>query len=245
MNRAKRIFSVAGIALGSWTGVALAQQPQMNQPPPGSAQPQSGTAQPQSGTAQPQAGTDQTPSGTDQTPSGTAQPRTSDSGPAPTKAIGELMHMTATVQKIDTKKHELTLKDDTGSQLMIEVPPDVSRLDQVKKGDRLDIDYYQSVALSLKKPGEAPAPGEAAVVEQKVGTLPGGLVARKIIASAQVMKVDPQNNKVTIKGPAGQVDTINVSDPDVQADLRKLKPGDKIQVTYSEALAAALTPKGK
>ncbi|HEX9101599.1 MAG TPA: hypothetical protein VF997_05310, partial [Polyangia bacterium] len=111
---------------------------------------------------------------------------------------------------------------------------------------RLDLDYYQSVALQLKKPGEAPAaPSESTVVERKAGKLPGGMVAREITASATVMKVHPMLNKVTIKGPGGEVDTINVNDPGLQSNLHKLKKGDQIQVTYSEAIAASMTPKEK
>ncbi|MGZ3438339.1 MAG: CdaR family protein [Polyangia bacterium] len=164
---------------------------------------------------------------------------------APEKMVGQLMHLTATVQKVDMKKRELTLKDDSRNTIMLQVPEDVTRLENVKKGDRLNIDYYESAALSLKKPGETTGPAETKIVERKEGTLPGCLVARKISASAEIVKIDPTENKVTIKGPSGELDTINVKDPDVQADLKRLKKGDQIQVTYSQALAASITPKEK
>jgi Cu/Ag efflux protein CusF len=209
MNQIKRMLYVAGIALASWTGVAIAQQ------------------------------------GQDQLPPGTTPSQADKKAPAPTEMVGQLMHMTAAVQKVDLKKRELTLKDDQNNQMILQVPEDVTRLDQVKKGDRINLDYYQSVALSLKKKGEATAPSEEKIVERKEGKLPGGLVARKINASVEVLKIDPTENKVTIKAPNGQVDTINVSDPDVQADLHKLKKGDQIAVTYSQALAASVTPKEK
>jgi Cu/Ag efflux protein CusF len=196
------MFYIAGIAFGSWTGVALAQQPQMDQPP-------------------------------------------SEKAAQPEKMVGQLMHLTATVQKVDMKKRELTLKDDARNTMMVQVPEDVTRLENVKKGDRLNLDYYESAALSLKKPGESTGPAEAKIVERKEGSLPGGLVARKISASAEIVKIDPTENKVTIKGPNGELDTINVKDPDVQADLQRLKKGDQIQVTYSQALAASITPKEK
>ncbi len=210
MDRVKRIFYVAGIALASLSGVALAQEPPAEPPP--------------SGTAQPQADKNALP---------------------PTQMVGQLMHMTATVQKVDMKKRELTLKDHSGNPIMLQVPEDVTRLDKVKKGDQLNIDYYESVALSLKKPGHVTSPTETKMMERNQGALPGGLVARRITATAKVMKVDPAENKLTIKGPSGAVDTINVSDPAVQADLHKLKKGDRIQATYSEALAASVTPKEK
>jgi Cu/Ag efflux protein CusF len=211
VNQAKRIFYVAGVALASLSGVAMAQQPQpMNQPPPTTAQPP--------------------------TEKGTAPP---------TEVVGRLEHTSATVQKVDTKKRELALKDEAGKQTIVQVPEGVTRLERVKKGDRVDVDYYESVALSLKKPGEATSPTESEKVVPKEGKLPGGLVARQISAPVKVVKVDPAANKLTIKSSDGDVDTINVSNPDLQADLRKLKEGDQIQVTYSEAVAASVTPKQK
>jgi hypothetical protein len=82
------------------------------------------------------------------------------------------------------------------------------------------------------------------MVEKASGHLPGGLVGSKITATAEVMKVDKANNKLTIKGPDGTVDTVNVTDPANQAQLAALKKGDHIQLTYTEAVAMSVTPKG-
>jgi Cu/Ag efflux protein CusF len=221
--RVNRMFLAAGFVLAGWTGVTLAQDRPMNQP----------QNQPMN---QNQPSNQNQPMNQNQPSSGQA---------APGEMVGQLIHESATVQKVDTQKRELTLKDDAGNTNIVQVPEDVTRLDKVKKGDRVDLDYYQSVALSIKKTGETPSPSETKMIERAPGQLPGGLVARKITASAKVVKVDPTDNKVTIKGPGGAVDTINVSDPQLQSDLRKLKSGDRIEVTYSEALAASVTPKGK
>jgi Cu/Ag efflux protein CusF len=158
--------------------------------------------------------------------------------------IAQKMSATATIAKIDTDKRDLMLKDDQGNEFMVQVPEDVTRFDALKKGDHIKIDYYQSVGLSLKK-GEAGKPGahETTMAERNAGKLPGGLVARKITGSAEVMKVDTTENKVTIKGPNGEMDTINVTDPALKADLAKLKKGDRIQASYTEAVAISVTPQ--
>jgi hypothetical protein len=162
----------------------------------------------------------------------------------PTKVIGELAHTSATVQKVDKQKRELSLKDEQGSEFIVHVPEDVQRFDAIKKGDRIDVDYYESVAMSLKKPGEAAAaPSETQFSERAAGTRPGGVVGHQISAPVEVTKVDRAANTVKIKGPDGEVDTVKVSDPQLQADMKRLKPGDKIQATYSEAVAVSVTPK--
>ncbi|HEX5060977.1 MAG TPA: hypothetical protein VFV99_16535 [Kofleriaceae bacterium] len=166
---------------------------------------------------------------------------------APGEVMAARMSLTATVDKIDMKKRQLTLKDDSGNQFKVDVPPDVQDFKNIKKGDKISIDYYSSVALKLQKPGAAGKPGmtETEMAAKEPAKLPGGIVARKITATAEVMKVDTSANTVTIKGPGGELDTIKVDDPDVQADLGKLKKGDKIKASYTEAVAISITPAQK
>ncbi len=163
------------------------------------------------------------------------------------RSIAERASASATVEKIDAGKRELSLRDDRGHMFMVQVPESVTRFDAIKKGDRVDVDYYQSVTLSLTKPGETAQPGahEQATVERSAGQLPGGLMARRITAAVEVMNVDRAEHEVTIRGPNGEIDTIHVADPALQADLGKLKSGDRIEVSYTEALALSVTPKEK
>ena len=53
------------------------------------------------------------------------------------------------------------------------------------------------------------------------------------------MNVDTTANKLTIKRPTGELDTIMVTDPELQGNLATLKKGDKIRVTYDEAVRLA------
>lgn len=166
---------------------------------------------------------------------------------SPSKVEAQKLSISATVEKIDTTKRELSVKDEQGHVLMMSVPEDVTRFDEIKKGDRINVDYFQSVALSMTKSPEAgaqPSSNEA-IAERYAGNLPGGMVGRKITATAEVIKVDRTDNRLTIKGPNGEIDTINVSDPAMQPELGKLHKGDHIKASYSEALAVSVVPKSK
>jgi hypothetical protein len=168
--------------------------------------------------------------------------------PQPSQLIAQKMSSTSTVSKIDAGKRELSLKDDRGNDVIVHVPEDVTRFDAIKVGDRITVDYYESLALSLKRPSEAgtmPTPRESTTMERTAGPLPGGKMARKITGSVEVLKVDRADNKVTIKTPSGDKDTINVSDPGMRSQLGQLKKGDHIQTTYTEAMAVSITPKSK
>jgi hypothetical protein len=60
--------------------------------------------------------------------------------------------------------------------------------------------------------------------------------------SATVEAIDVNNRLVALRGPEGNVATIEVS-PEVR-NLEQVKVGDKLNVKYRESLAAAIMPKG-
>jgi Cu/Ag efflux protein CusF len=162
----------------------------------------------------------------------------------PTEVMAEKTSATATVEKIDTKNRQLTLNDDQGNSFKLDVPASVTRFDSIKKGDKIAVDYYSSIALSLKgNDATPPSEGTTTMKERTPGALPGGLMARKITASVEVMNVDKTANKLTIKGPNGDLDTVDVRDPSMQADLAKIKKGDKIHASYMEAVAVTVKPQ--
>ena len=160
---------------------------------------------------------------------------------APGEVMAAEVHAVATVDKIDAKNRELTLRDTHGNRFKLSVPESVTNFDEIKKGDRLAIDYFTSVALALK-PND-PAKPAVHVSERVAGPLPNGLAAHEVKLTAEVVKVDTAANTMTIKAPGGELDTIQVTDPEMQADLAKLKKGDKIEASYNEAVAITIAEK--
>jgi hypothetical protein len=173
-----------------------------------------------------------------------AQPK--DQGAKPSEVMAEKMSATATVMKVNAAKRQLLLKDDEGHQFKLDIPEKVTGFDAIKKGDKISADYYSSVALSLvKSGGQAPTSGMGTAAERVPGPLPGGMVAKTVRSTVDVVNVDKSANKLTVKLPSGDTDTIDVKDSAMQGDLDKIKKGDKIKVSYTEAVAVAVTPQGK
>lgn len=164
----------------------------------------------------------------------------------PAQGEAQLMSMTTTVDKVDLKKREVTIKTPDGSPMMMQVPENVQNLQNLKPGDKVQIDYYQSVALSLqKKTGTLPMEARTFTAKPSTtGNMPGGVMAQEIDATASVKKVDMSKSTVTIEGPEGKMDTITVKDPQLKQELSKVKPGDAINVTYTEAMAISAMKKG-
>jgi hypothetical protein len=154
----------------------------------------------------------------------------------------ELTTTSAKVTHIDRDARTVTLRGQDGQEMTVNVPPDLKAYDKLKVGDTVDIDYYQSVAVSLLPPGSKPTMSDEA---GRSAGMKGATTGRVITVSAEVIGVDPLANTVTFKGPGGQVKTVNVQDPQIQKKLTDLKPGQMVQFQYEEALATAIRPSSK
>jgi hypothetical protein len=69
------------------------------------------------------------------------------------------------------------------------------------------------------------------------------LITEPVEAVVTVTKVDRKGRTVTIRGPAGNLQTLAV--PTEAKNLDQVKPGDRFRMTYAEAAAVALTKGGK
>jgi hypothetical protein len=173
-------------------------------------------------------------------PTGTTEPGQAAAGrPETLESESLTTQSAATVTAIDRGERRATLKDPAGEKFVVSVPKDVKAFDTLKVGDRIDIDFYQSVALSIAPPGTKP--GETERVAAAAG---GGAEAmgKSLTVSAKVVSVDSEANEVTFKGPQGMNKTVKVKDPDLQKKVADLKAGDSVQLTFTEATAAEIRP---
>jgi hypothetical protein len=149
--------------------------------------------------------------------------------------------ITAKVTAVDPAKRTITLQGASGKTRTIEVGDQVSNFDQIKVGDTVHAKYTQALALELKKGAttmSAPTQEGAVTPPPAPGAKPGGTIARKVTAMTEVTAVDPAKQMVTLRGPEGNEVDVDVQDPN---QLKNIKKGDHVQVTYVEALAIAVT----
>jgi Cu/Ag efflux protein CusF len=149
----------------------------------------------------------------------------------------------ATIEKIDHTNREITLKfeDDTTETLV--AGPKVTRFDQLKVGDKVKFRYYESIAFQLRKegsPAPGPAPKNEPVATPGTGALPGGTVARQKRETVTVMKVDTTHGSITVKEENGNIVSKRVKDA---KNLAGIAPGDRIEMTYTEALLVSVEPE--
>ena len=73
-------------------------------------------------------------------------------GEMPAAVGAQVIHIVATVTNIDRAKQEVTLKGPKGRSAVVAVQ-DPTVLDRVKKGDLVEIDYTEAIAVAVEKPG--------------------------------------------------------------------------------------------
>jgi hypothetical protein len=148
-----------------------------------------------------------------------------------------------TVEAVDQKARTVTIRGSGGNVVTLDVPPNAERFDQVKVGVTVTGTFYDGVSIRLKPAGEAAVdetmePKTAATP----GDLPGATRTRQRVTTVTITGWDPVNKVVSFNGPAGTAYTrrlLDTTDPKIVAGL---KPGDRVDVTRTEAVTLLVLP---
>ena len=169
-------------------------------------------------------------------------------GPAPeprqAQAAGQTLKstpvsITATIEAIDQTNRVVTLKGPKGNLVDTYVDESYKRFNDLKVGDQVKAQYYESLAVNIRKAGDAaPTAGVKESVTPREAA-PGATVARQLTGSVTVTAVDPTIPSITVKGPKGNVFSMRVQDP---KRLEGVKVGDTLDVTYTQAMLIAVDP---
>jgi hypothetical protein len=159
---------------------------------------------------------------------------------SPGSMVGNAVIMSATVEAIDKADRKITLKGPEGNVFTIVAGEEVRNFKEIKVGDEVHAEYYQSVAVSLGKPGEEPeVTASVGAVRAEKGKKPGAVAVETVDVVVPVRAIDRENRTVTFQGPSGILRTVGVDDGIMSYD--QLKVGDTIQLRYTEAVAIWVT----
>jgi ribosome maturation factor RimP len=170
-----------------------------------------------------------------------AQAKT-DQEAAPKVKEARLLTVRGTVEAIDKEKQTVTLKGPKRS-LTVHVR-DPKKLEAIKVGDPVVGKYYESLMIEVKKPGEGTpsVTAKQGVATSKPGEPPAGAIGQQVTVTATIVGIDKKAQTATIKGPEGDTVTVKARDP---KNLDKVKVGDNVEITYTEALAISLDKPAK
>jgi hypothetical protein len=164
--------------------------------------------------------------------------------PAKDKATRmELVTITGEVTAVDPAARTIKLRGPLGGEISGKVTEEVKNLAQIKVGELVTVAYYESLAISVKRKGEATvlfksASGDSA----EPGERPAGYAATTETAVMTVVAVDAEKRSLVVQNDKGVITGVAIERPEFAAKLANLKPGDQLEVTRTEALIANVSP---
>lgn len=143
---------------------------------------------------------------------------------------------------VDHEKRWVRLKDENGYAKKIDVSDDVKNFDQVEMGDTVTLSYSESIHVRAYDANivDEESMVEAAFGEADKGEKPGKFVASRMVLVATIDAIDLANNTVTLKDADGDTEVFPARYPE---NLKKVKVGDKVIITHTEAVAINVTGK--
>ena len=145
---------------------------------------------------------------------------------------------TATIAAINHTTRVVTLKDGQGRVEDIVCGPEIKRFDELKVGDSVTFTYHAAVVYQILKPGESAPPASAtasAVAGQ--GVSPSGAFTLQRTATVTIGAVDSAAPSVTVRTADGHTMSAEVKD---KKNLEGLKVGDRVSITFTEAMMVVL-----
>src|SRR5262245_1436107 len=140
----------------------------------------------------------------------------------------------ATVVSIDHSTRMVTLRTPDQRLHTLRVDPSVRNLNKVHKGDEVVTTYYEAIAVAVKKAGKTGVSTDEDTERARPGQKPAGVAAETTTITARVVKIDRKHRSLDLRGPEGNVLTVDVRDP---AQLQNLAVGDLVEVSVTEAVA--------
>jgi hypothetical protein len=155
----------------------------------------------------------------------------------------ESVSLTGTVTSIDTASRRVVIEGPERT-VLFRVSDEARNFDQVEVGDRVTLDYVESVAVAMADPEDSGEPlvdvfGVRAPEGQRPG-MAGAMIGTVVV---ELVDYDPRTHVARIRGPEGNVTPVNVA-PELRRFAATRQPGDRVLVLVEEAVAVNVTPAG-
>jgi hypothetical protein len=143
----------------------------------------------------------------------------------------------ATVEAVNMQTRMVTLRNPDGKSFTVYVGKEAINLPQVRVGDQVSVEYVEALAVRMAQPGEVRDETTLEVGRKNPGSKPGGVEVIETTVTAKIEDIDKINEIVSLRLPDGGIRIVKVQNP---ANLKKVKVGDTIVITYTEALAISV-----
>jgi len=148
--------------------------------------------------------------------------------------VSDKVTMKATVEAIDKTNRVLTIKGPKDELMDVQVDESVQRFDQIKIGDKITAQYYESVVVEILKPGAAAKPDTmTAGVTRIAGEKPARSATAQATTTVTIEAIDLDTPAVTVKKADGASVSFRVKQ---KKYLKDVKVGDQVAITQTSRL---------
>jgi hypothetical protein len=154
---------------------------------------------------------------------------------------GEHRTVSATVEAIESSTRLLTVRTSKGELRTIRAP-EQSRLSDIKLGDTVKVTYYDNIMIRVKAQGEAEIDTREAAVTPASGASQGATLGAQQTITATIDAIDLNVPSISFKGPRGWHYATKVQD---KKALQQVKVGDRVDITWTDAILVSVTPPTK
>jgi hypothetical protein len=148
----------------------------------------------------------------------------------------------AKVESVDKASRTVTLVGEDGKKVPVVCGPEVRNFDQIAVGDTVAVRYHESLAVSLVNPGEG-SPDSVALAAGRAakGAQPGAAIGGQITQTVKIESVDLTNHVVVFTPKdGGEKVSLPVKRDEGKTFIAGLKPGDLVEITYTQAIAISV-----
>lgn len=162
--------------------------------------------------------------------------------PKPAILEGIQATLEAEVEAVDYQTRMVTLKKSDGTNVTINVQPDVANLEEVVVGDHVTINYLETVSIEVFSPDTAqPAAARLETMENtEARKKPGGMRVEKTVVVATIENIDLENQLATLHFPNGESKTVVPQNPE---NLKRVEVGDRVVISHTAIMAHKVTEK--
>lgn len=156
--------------------------------------------------------------------------------------ITETVEVSAIIVDIEAAERLVVLRIQDGREFAVVAGPEVRNFAQLRLGDEVVALYVQALSIELRKAGAGTSQSgaSAAVLKAPEGGKPGAAIGTRVTLVADVTGVQTDMQTVTLRGPKGRSIDVQVRD---QAQFSLVAVGDKVELTYAEAMAVSVEPR--
>jgi hypothetical protein len=151
-----------------------------------------------------------------------------------TQPISEI---SGTVEQIDRAGRLVTIRSTDGVPTPIYVEPDLPVFDQLERGDRVTIRFYDSYIVEVTPRARMKPVEDTTADAQKKRDPPEAAILQQLRLVVTIDEIDRNNNTVTYHDVTNRRVLRSVQHPKL---LEELKVGDVVTITYTRARAASI-----